>query len=95
MEHRFPLDVTPLLDWIKRYFDTQTEGYPTSVQERWRAATPVVITDRMPLILQHQGHSRTIIGYEIAKDGSTTLLTSDPAMYVCTLLSCSAWFIFH
>jgi Peptidase family C78 len=75
--------VTPLLDWIKQYFDTQT--HPTSVQERWRAATPVVISDRMPLILQHQGHSRTIIGYEISKDGSTTLLTFDPAMYVFTL----------
>ena len=72
----------PLLDWIKQYFDTQSEGHSTSVQERWRAATPVVISDRMPLILQHQGHSRTIIGYEIAKDGSTTLLTFDPAMYV-------------
>jgi Peptidase family C78 len=84
MEHWVPLDVTPLLDWIKQYFDIQTEDHPTSVQERWRAATPVVISDRMPLILQHQGHSRTIIGYEIAKDGSTTLLTFDPAMYVFT-----------
>jgi hypothetical protein len=84
MKHEFPLDVTPLLDWIKQYFDTQTEGHPTSVQDRWRAATPVVISDRMPLILQHQGHSRTIIGYEITKDGSTTLLTFDPAMYVFT-----------
>lgn len=76
--------MTPLLDWIKQYFDTQTEGHPTSLQERWRAATPVVISDRMPLILQHPGHSRTIIGYEIAKDGSTTLLAFDPAMYVFT-----------
>ena len=76
--------MTPLLDWIKQHFDTQTEGYHTSVQERWRAVTPVVISDRMPLILQHPGHSRTIIGYEIAKDGSTTLLTFDPAMYVFT-----------
>jgi hypothetical protein len=84
MEHWSPLDMTPLLDWIKQYFDTQSEGHTTSVQERWRAATPVVISDRMPLILQHQGHSRTIIGYEIAKDGSTTLLTFDPSMYVST-----------
>lgn len=86
MEHRFPLDVTPLLEWIKRYFDTQSEDHPTSVQERWRAATPVVISERMPLILQHPGHSRTIIGYEIAKDGRTTLLTFDPAVYVFTPL---------
>jgi len=78
-------NVTPLLDWVKQYFDTQTEDHPTSVQERWRAATPVVISDRMPLILQHQGHSRTIIGYEIAKDGSTTLLTFDPAIRMTQL----------
>jgi hypothetical protein len=76
--------VTPLLDWIKQHFDNQTEDLPTSVQERWRAATPVVISDRMPLILQHPGHSRTIIGYEIAKDGSTILLAFDPAKYVFT-----------
>jgi len=48
-------------------------------------ATPVVITDRMPLILQHQGHSRTIIGYEVAKDGGTTLLTFDPAIRMTQL----------
>jgi len=33
----------------------------------------------MPLVLQHAGHSRTIVGYEIAKDGSTTLLAFDPS----------------
>ncbi|KAH9997516.1 peptidase family C78-domain-containing protein [Russula vinacea] len=73
-------NVTPLLEWIKRYFDAHTQDHPTSVQERWRAATPVVISDRMPLILQHQGHSRTIIGYEIAKDGGTNLLAFDPSV---------------
>ncbi|KAH9966445.1 peptidase family C78-domain-containing protein [Russula dissimulans] len=72
-------NVAPLLDWIRRYFDTHTEDRPTSVQERWRGASPVVISDRMPLILQHPGHSRTIVGYEIAKDGSTTLLAFDPS----------------
>jgi hypothetical protein len=83
-EHELFLDVTPLLDWIKRYFDAHTQDQSISVQERWRAATPVVISDRMPLILQNQGHSRTIVGYEIAKDGSTILLAFDPSTYVCT-----------
>jgi len=78
-------NVTPLLDWIKQYFDAQTVGHPTSVHERWQAATPVVLSDRMPLILQHKGHSRTIIGYEIMKDGSTTLLTFDPAIRMTQL----------
>ncbi|KAI9452319.1 DUF1671-domain-containing protein [Russula earlei] len=75
-------DVAPLLDWIKRYFDAHTPDLPTSVQERWQMATPVVITDCMPLILQHQGHSRTIVGYELAKDGSTILLAFDPSIRV-------------
>lgn len=71
-----------LLDWTKQYFDAHTQDKPTSVQERWRGATPVVITDRMPLIFQHQGHSRTIVGYEIARDGTTILLAFDPSVYV-------------
>jgi Peptidase family C78 len=72
--------MTQLLDWVKRYFDIPSQDHPTaSVQEKWRAATPVVITDRMPLVLQHQGHSRTIIGYEITKDGATNLLAFDPS----------------
>ncbi|KAI0297809.1 hypothetical protein B0F90DRAFT_871104 [Multifurca ochricompacta] len=41
-------DVTPLLDWIRRYFDGQLQSRHTSVQERWQGATPVVITDRYP-----------------------------------------------
>ncbi|XP_068617948.1 zinc finger-containing ubiquitin peptidase 1-like [Battus philenor] len=32
-----------------------------------------------PLYLQHQGHSRTIIGYEKHKDGKATLLVLDPS----------------
>ncbi|XP_039756753.1 zinc finger-containing ubiquitin peptidase 1-like [Pararge aegeria] len=32
-----------------------------------------------PLYLQHQGHSRTIIGYERHKDGKATLLVLDPS----------------
>jgi Peptidase family C78 len=82
MKQRFLLDVTPLLDWIKQYFDADTQDKPTSVQERWRGATPVVISNRIPLILQHKGHSRTIVGYEIARDGGTILLAFDPSVYV-------------
>ncbi|XP_050664662.1 zinc finger-containing ubiquitin peptidase 1-like isoform X2 [Leptidea sinapis] len=32
-----------------------------------------------PLYLQHQGHSRTIIGYEKHRDGKATLLVLDPS----------------
>ncbi|KAJ2945429.1 hypothetical protein O0L34_g241 [Tuta absoluta] len=34
---------------------------------------------KAPLYLQHQGHSRTIIGYEKHKDGKSTLLVLDPS----------------
>jgi uncharacterized membrane protein YgcG len=39
------------------------------------AAAPFV----PPLYLQHQGHSRTIVGYEIKHDGSVNLLILDPS----------------
>lgn len=42
---------------------------------------PVVMTDKMPLILQHKGHSRTIIGIERAKKDLIYLLMFDPAQY--------------
>jgi hypothetical protein len=32
-----------------------------------------------PLYLQHQGHSRTIIGYEVKRDGAVNLLILDPS----------------
>lgn len=72
--------VGPLLDWIRRYFDANSRDHQASPQEWWRGATPVVVTDRMPLILQYQGHSRAIIGYEITRDGATNLLVFDPSV---------------
>jgi hypothetical protein len=36
----------------------------------------------MPLILQHAGHSRTIIGYEVSKKGIVNLLVFDPSKCV-------------
>jgi hypothetical protein len=73
-------EVGPLLDWIRRYFDADSRNHQPSPQEWWRGATPVVLTDRMPLVLQYQGHSRTIVGYEITGDGATNLLTFDPSV---------------
>ncbi|KAH9030674.1 DUF1671-domain-containing protein, partial [Lactarius pseudohatsudake] len=62
--------VGPLLDWIRRYFDANSRDHQASPQEWWRGATPVV----------YQGHSRTIIGYEITRDGTTNLLVFDPSV---------------
>lgn len=53
----------------------------TTVGEALRGASPVVVTDRMPLVLQHQGHSRTIVGFEKLKSGSVNLLCFDPSKY--------------
>jgi len=40
---------------------------------------PIIVTDRMPLVLQHKGHSRTIVGYEMTKNGAINLLAFDPS----------------
>lgn len=53
----------------------------TTVGEALRGASPVIVTDRMPLVLQHQGHSRTIVGFEKLKSGSVNLLCFDPSKY--------------
>ena len=79
---------TAVLNWIESYFSEPSRGatdmglkakVKTTVGEALRGASPVVVTDRMPLVLQHKGHSRTIIGYERTKDGSVNLLCFDPA----------------
>ncbi|KAI5124328.1 hypothetical protein M0805_008935 [Coniferiporia weirii] len=76
-----------VLQWVERYFtsplasSTQATraGVKTSVNEALHRASPVVVTDRMPLVLQHQGHSRTIVGYERLKTGYINLLCFDPS----------------
>lgn len=59
------------------YFAAESDKQST-VNDALRGATPVVVTDKMPFILQHQGHSRTIIGFERRKDGTISLLMFDP-----------------
>jgi len=39
----------------------------------------VTSTGHMPLILQHDGHSRSVVGYEISKTGTVNLLVFDPS----------------
>ena len=72
--------VEPLLNWILNYF---SGGEPrpknTTVSEALRAARPVVVTDKLPIVLQHEGHSRTIVGCEQVKGGALNLLTFDPS----------------
>lgn len=57
-----------MLDWIQSYFTPDT----TTDQNN------VYITDRPPLYLQHQGHSRTVVGIEVLKTGKRNLILFDP-----------------
>ncbi|XP_023844576.1 zinc finger-containing ubiquitin peptidase 1 isoform X1 [Salvelinus sp. IW2-2015] len=67
-----PGDTHPrLFDWVKQYFSqTATRGA--------RLLPRVVQTTQPPLYLQHQGHSRSIVGVEQKKNGSLCLLLLDP-----------------
>ncbi|KAJ6488636.1 peptidase family C78-domain-containing protein [Mycena vitilis] len=78
-----------LTDWVVEYF-SQAHGAvdtnnvvqnrrPKTINDVLIGATPVVVTSRMPLILQHAGHSRTIVGYEVSKTGLINLLVFDPS----------------
>lgn len=44
--------------------------------------TPIRMTRKMPLYLQHAGHSRTIVGFEVDSQGNSNLLIFDPAKCV-------------
>ncbi|KAF8894407.1 peptidase family C78-domain-containing protein [Infundibulicybe gibba] len=68
-------DVQVIIDWVVNYF---TPGLQAD-EEAAHSASPVVATDKMPLILQHDGHSRTIVGYEVTKTGLVNLLMFDPS----------------
>jgi len=74
--------VDVVVDWIVDYFSPKLSIIKsTNVHDALRGASPIVVTDRMPLILQHDGHSRTIVGYEVAKNKKVTLLMFDPSTY--------------
>ena len=70
-----------MIKWVVDYFSPkQTVNEPTNILKSL-TTSPVTSTDKMPLILQHDGHSRTIVGYEVDARGVTNLLTFDPAQY--------------
>ncbi|KAJ7445762.1 peptidase family C78-domain-containing protein [Mycena galericulata] len=76
-----------LTDWVVEYFshprgsvDARVlEDRPKTINDVLLGAAPVLTTPRMPLILQHAGHSRTIVGYEVSKKGFVNLLEFDPS----------------
>ncbi|KAL3060744.1 hypothetical protein OYC64_015148 [Pagothenia borchgrevinki] len=59
-----------LFDWVKQYFQSSRSG---------RLPPRLIQTSMPPLYLQHQGHSRSIVGLEQRRNGSLSLLLLDPA----------------
>ncbi|XP_032909550.1 zinc finger-containing ubiquitin peptidase 1 isoform X1 [Catharus ustulatus] len=63
-----PMGTHPrLFEWILHYYSKDSEG-----------GAKVVCTSKPPIYLQHQGHSRTIVGIEEKKNRSLCLLLFDP-----------------
>jgi len=73
--------VKAVTDWVVRYFSPSSLSgkVKTSIDDALRGASPIISTNQMPIILQHAGHSRTIIGFEVTKKGIVNLLTFDPS----------------
>ncbi|KAJ3508673.1 hypothetical protein NLJ89_g5620 [Agrocybe chaxingu] len=69
-----------VVDWVVNYFSPQPRVIekPANAFESLKEF-PITTTDKMPLILQHDGHSRTIVGYQVDKNGAASLLVFDPA----------------
>ncbi|ORX79517.1 DUF1671-domain-containing protein [Basidiobolus meristosporus CBS 931.73] len=65
-----------VLTWVENYFTSNDSGSSSSSESGSRHR--VVITKKPPLYLQHQGHSRTIVGIEKQANGARNLLLFDP-----------------
>ncbi|XP_050827928.1 zinc finger-containing ubiquitin peptidase 1 isoform X3 [Serinus canaria] len=64
-----PMGTHPrLFEWILRYYSADNEG----------GDAKVMCTSKPPIYLQHQGHSRTVVGLEEKKNKSLCLLLFDP-----------------
>lgn len=82
-----------LTQWVKNYFDLPPSSPSSSPSQTTRKrsiddvllssnGTPVRQTTKLPIYLQHQGHSRTVVGVEVRADGEVWLLVFDPARSV-------------
>ncbi|XP_022107620.1 zinc finger with UFM1-specific peptidase domain protein-like [Acanthaster planci] len=72
-----------MFEWVRDYF-----GKPRSSSLKLRVLGghgprgETIQTRKTPLYLQHEGHSRTVVGCEVHKDGSIRLLLFDPSYQV-------------
>ncbi|CAK5279477.1 unnamed protein product [Mycena citricolor] len=70
-----------LTNWIVDYFGKDQKNAPSSVNDLGKSP-PVMTSSRMPVILQWQGHSCTIVGYEVTGAGVINLLKFDPSFLI-------------
>ncbi|KAJ4488410.1 peptidase family C78-domain-containing protein, partial [Lentinula aciculospora] len=76
----FNKGLAPLTNWIVQYFDNYSKHNPGStINTVLLGASPIQSAPCMPLIVQDNRHSRMVIGYEITKNGSVSLLVFDPS----------------
>ena len=68
-----------VVQWVKVYF-SPSHGGTRTVNDVLNGA--VTVTERMPVVLQHAGHSRTVVGYEVQGNGECNLLVFDPSKCV-------------
>ena len=76
-----------LTEWVFDYFQVDLPG---SGSEKANAFDKLmgsggssirIARDKMPLYLQHQGHSRTIVGVEVTKSKNLNLILFDPGRW--------------
>ncbi|KAH7341878.1 peptidase family C78-domain-containing protein [Rhizoctonia solani] len=67
-----------LIQWLTVHFMEDSNDLSSGPEESH--TTPhVYMSTKMPIVLQHKGHSRTVVGIEFTKSGGTNLLIYDPA----------------
>jgi hypothetical protein len=75
-----------MTQWVVNYFNSTDPGVPTSSGTSNAFQTisgdPITISSKMPLILQRQGHSMLVVGYEVLKSEVTQLLIFDAFLFV-------------
>ncbi|KAI6110040.1 peptidase family C78-domain-containing protein [Pisolithus sp. B1] len=68
-----------LTDWFVQYFSDPVKKQGT-VNDALRDGSPVITTEKMPVILQFEGHSVTVVGYEVqSRSREVNLLVFDPS----------------
>ncbi|KAK4048925.1 hypothetical protein OIV83_004481 [Microbotryomycetes sp. JL201] len=79
--------------WVVKYFSDESASKKSKnalSALMTSSGQAVRMTKKEPLYLQHQGHSRTVVGVDVAKDGQGWLLLFDPGKSVSTTMTRAA-----